>query len=54
MKHDFTVPAWDVATPLIPGQRETEVVITAPARGTRAAYHCTPHQETMRGTIIVE
>ena len=54
MKHDFTVPAWHAATPLIPVQREAEVLITAPARGSRATYHCTPHEETMRGTIIVE
>ena len=54
MKHDFTVPAWNAATPLIPVQREAEVLITAPARGSRATYHCTPHEETMRGTIIVE
>ena len=54
MKHDFAVPAWNAATPPIPGQREAELLITAPARGTRAMYHCTPHQETMKGTIIVE
>lgn len=54
MKHDLTIPAWEAATPLVPGQREGSVVITAPARGARAAYHCTPHAETMRGTIIVE
>jgi plastocyanin len=54
MKHDFTVPEWSAATPLIRGQRETAVVLTAPSPGARATYHCTPHEETMRGTIIVE
>jgi len=54
MKHDFTIPDWDAATPLVAGQREGSVVITAPSRGARADYHCTPHAETMRGTIIVE
>ena len=54
MKHDFTVPAWDAATPLVPGQREAGIVITAPARGTRTIYYCTPHQQTMKGTIVVE
>src|SRR5262245_52235520 len=47
MKHDFTIPAFDAATPLIPAQRETTLMITAPARGVRATYHCTPHEETM-------
>ena len=54
MKHDFTVPAWDAATPLLTGQREASLLLTAPARGARTSYHCTPHEETMRGTIIVE
>lgn len=54
MKHDFTVPAWSAATPLVAGLREADIVITAPAAGARATYHCTPHEETMRGTIIVE
>ena len=54
MKHDFTIPDWQAATPLVAGLREVTVTITAPARGARAAYHCTPHEETMRGTIIVE
>jgi plastocyanin len=54
MKHDFTVPAWKAATPLITAMRETAVTITAPVRGARTVYHCTPHEETMRGTILVE
>lgn len=33
---------------------DREIEITAPARGARATYHCTPHEETMRGAIIVE
>jgi plastocyanin len=54
MKHDFTVPEWDAATPLVAAMRDGSVVVTAPARGTRAGYYCTPHQETMKGTIVVE
>jgi len=54
MKHDFTVPDWDAATPLIAGTSEATVMITAPARGARVSYNCTPHEETMRGTILVE
>jgi len=54
MKHDFTVPAWDAATPLVAGMRDGSVVVAVPARGTRTSYYCTPHQQTMKGTIIVE
>jgi plastocyanin len=54
MTHDFTVPAWKAATPLIQGPQEVEIAITAPARGANATYHCTPHGQTMKGTIIVE
>jgi FtsP/CotA-like multicopper oxidase with cupredoxin domain len=54
MLHDFTVPAWSAATPLIQGPLETEVAITAPARGASTTYACTPHGQMMRGTIIVE
>ena len=54
MKHDFVVPAWDAATGLIAGKREAAVVIHAPSSAGRTVYHCTPHEETMRGTILVE
>jgi len=54
MTHDFTVPEWGAATPLVAGLRDGSVVVTAPARGTRTGYYCTPHQQTMKGTIVVE
>ena len=54
MKHDFVVADWDAATGLIAGKRETAVVIHAPSSAGRTVYHCTPHEETMRGTILVE
>ena len=54
MMHDFTVPDWRAATPLIQGPREAEIAFTAPARGASATYHCTPHGQIMRGNIIVE
>ena len=54
MKHDFVVGDWHAATGLIPGRRETAVVIQAPSTAGRTVYHCTPHEETMRGTILVE
>jgi len=54
MVHDFTVPSWKAATPLIQGPREIEIALTAPAGGGTATYHCSPHGQMMRGTIIVE
>jgi plastocyanin len=54
MHHDFTIPAWKTATPLVAGVGEDAIEITAPSRGARTDYHCTPHAATMRGTIIVE
>src|SRR5262245_6607709 len=54
MQHDFTIPAWKKAMPYVTGLGEDTIVITAPSRGARTDYHCTPHAATMRGTIIVE
>ena len=54
MKHDFSVPEWDAAIPLVAAMRDGSMVVTAPARATRTGYSCTPHRETMKGTIIVE
>jgi plastocyanin len=54
MKHDLVVDDWHAATDLVASGRVTSVTLRVPARGARAAYHCTPHEETMRGTIVVE
>jgi plastocyanin len=54
MHHDFVVPDWDAATGLVAGKREAGVVIQAPSHAGRTIYHCTPHAQTMRGTILVE
>jgi plastocyanin len=54
MTHDFTVRGWNAATPPVAGLRDGSVTVTAPARGTRTGYYCSPHQQTMKGTIIVE
>src|SRR4029453_14235529 len=54
MKHDFVVPDWAAPAGLGAGKREAAVVIHPPSRPGRAVYHCTPHEETMRGTILVE
>jgi plastocyanin len=54
MTHDFTVPEWNAATPPVAGLRDASMVVAAPSRGTRTGYYCSPHQQTMKGTIIVE
>ena len=53
MRHDFTIPDWDVESNVVAGLGETAVTFTAPARG-RVEYNCTPHATVMKGTIAVE
>ena len=54
MYHDFVVSGWDAASGLIAGKTEAAVALRAPSHASRTAYHCTPHQQLMRGTILVE
>jgi plastocyanin len=54
MKHDLVVDGWHVSTDLVGAGRTASLMLRVPARGARAVYHCTPHEETMRGTIVVE
>ena len=53
MRHDFTIPDWDVESNVVAGPGETVVTFRAPGRG-RAQYNCTPHATVMKGTIAVE
>ena len=53
MRHDFTIPDWDVQTPVVRAGATAAVVFRAPARGV-ALYSCTPHAGVMKGTITVE
>lgn len=53
MRHDFTIPDWDVQTTVIRAGATASVVFRAPARGV-AFYSCTPHASVMKGTITVE
>jgi plastocyanin len=54
MKHDFAIDDWRAATSLVTSGGVTSVIVRVPAAKARVPYHCTPHEETMRGTIIVE
>jgi plastocyanin len=51
--HNFVVDAWDLKTPLVETEASTTVVVRAPARSSRQAYVCTPHDKMMRGVIEV-
>ena len=53
MRHDFTIPDWDVESNVVAGLGETAVTFKAPERG-RVEYSCTPHATVMKGTIAVE
>ena len=53
MRHDFTIPDWDVESSVVPGLGDTVVTFKAPQQG-RAEYNCTPHATVMKGTIAVE
>ena len=52
--HDFTVPAWDVRTPLLATRGDTAVDFIVPPKPGTHNYTCTPHSTMMRGSIEVE
>jgi len=54
MKHDFAIDDWNAGTSPVAAGGVTTMTVRVPAAGARVPYHCTPHEETMRGTIIVE
>ncbi|HEX2453084.1 MAG TPA: cupredoxin domain-containing protein [Vicinamibacterales bacterium] len=54
MSHDFVIPDLKVATRLLKGKDSETIEFTAPASAGDRTYNCTPHAETMRGTIAVE
>jgi plastocyanin len=53
MKHNFAVPALDVATRDLNGEGVARVEFAVPDRKGRLAYECTPHSLMMRGTIEI-
>ena len=53
MRHDFTIPDWNIESNVVAGIGETSVTFRVPERG-RAEYNCTPHATVMKGTIVVE
>jgi plastocyanin len=53
MRHNFSVPAWDVATRELNGEGATSVDFVVPrTRGTHE-YVCSPHALMMRGVIEI-
>ena len=54
ISHDFTVGEWKVATPLVEGRGEAEIVFRVPGTAGEYAYTCTPHARMMRGRLVVE
>jgi plastocyanin len=53
MDHDFAVPAWSLATPLLHGEARTSLVFDAPRQAGTTEYVCSRHLAMMRGTIEV-
>jgi len=54
MAHDFVIPDWKLSTRVLKGKGSETVEFTAPSTPGTHTYNCTPHAETMRGTIAVE
>jgi hypothetical protein len=54
MIHDFAVRAWNVRTARLDAGEEAVIEFDAPEQPGTGTYSCTPHGETMRGTIRVE
>ena len=54
MAHDFTVAAWNLRTARVAAGEEVRITFSAPEESGAAAYACTPHGQTMRGTMTVE
>jgi hypothetical protein len=52
--HDFTVPAWNLATQQLHGAGEASIVVRAPSTRGMQEYRCNPHATMMRGHIAVE
>lgn len=53
MRHNFSVPAWDVATTELNGEGSTRLEFVVPKTAGRQEYVCTPHAAMMRGTIEI-
>ena len=54
MTHDFTVSAWNLRMPPVAAGEEARLAFSAPSEAGAAAYACSPHGQTMRGTMTVE
>lgn len=51
--HDFAIPEWGVATPLLATGESAQLLVDVPSGAGEASYQCNPHAQMMRGTIRV-
>lgn len=54
MRHNFAVPAWDLATPELNGQSTATIDFVVPDSRGRHDYVCTPHSALMRGSVEIQ
>jgi plastocyanin len=52
--HDFSIPAWSVATKRLRVGESQRLVVTVPDAPGAVTYECSPHAKMMNGTISVE
>jgi hypothetical protein len=52
--HDFSIPAWGMATRRLDGMGSDRVVFRVPDKAGTAGYVCNPHPAIMFGDITVE
>jgi plastocyanin len=53
MSHDFAVRSWNVTTRVLKGKGEDAIEFVVPHNRGTHVYTCTPHAETMSGSIVV-
>lgn len=53
MRHNFAVPAWNLATAELNGEGSTTFEFVVPDASGRQEYVCAPHSALMRGTIEI-
>ena len=51
--HNFEIPTWDEATPIVYGDATAMVQIKVPSRPGRHDYVCRPHAAMMNGVVDV-
>jgi plastocyanin len=54
MRHNFSIPEWNVRARLIRGKAETILEFKVPDTQGQTQYVCSPHSKKMFGKVIVE